>query len=142
MDRSDEYRALCSALSETPLKLDYTVDRALPRFQKWQRQHRIKRAVGIPLGTLAALCAVFILLVNLSPGFFETAERMPWLADFAEYVQFGDSLSRAAGAGSSQTEQVQAKVGAAAADESGCSEGTAHFSALRPLFAHSAAPPK
>lgn len=142
MNRNDEYRALCSALSETPLKLDYTVDRALPRFQKWQRQRRIKRAVGIPLGTLAALCTAFILLVNLSPRFFETAERMPWLVDFAEYVQFGDSMGRAAGTGSSQPEQVQAKAGVAAADERSCLKRATHFSALRPLFAYSTAPPK
>ena len=99
MDRNAEYNALMASLSETPLKLDYTVDRALPRFQKWKKRRCIKRAVGIPLGTLAALCAAFVVLVNASPAFAETVERVPWLADIADYVQIFPGLNRAADAG-------------------------------------------
>jgi len=55
MNRQSEYAALTAQLAETPLRLDYTLDRALPRFDKWKKRRHIRRAVGIPLGSLAAL---------------------------------------------------------------------------------------
>ena len=112
MGRNAEYEALLSELSDTPLKLDYTVDRARPRFEKWKKRRRIKRAIGIPLGSLAALCAAFVILVNASPAFAETAKSVPWLASFADYVQFYPSLDRAADAGYVQAiGQTQTKDG-------------------------------
>lgn len=99
MDRNAEYDALMASLSETPLKLDYAVDRARPRYQQWKKRRCVKRAFGIPLGTVAAVCAAFIVLVNASPAFAQAAERVPWLADIADYVQIFPSLDRAADAG-------------------------------------------
>lgn len=99
MDRNAEYDTLMASLSETPLKLDYAVDRARPRYQKWKKRRRVKRAVGIPLGSLAALCAAFVVLVNASPAFAAAAERVPWLAEFADFVQYSPGLHRAADAG-------------------------------------------
>jgi len=99
MDRNAEYNALMASLSETPLKLDYAVDRAQPRYRKWKKRRCIKRAFGIPLGTVAALCAAFIVLVNASPAFAAAASRVPWLAEFADHVQILPSLDRAADAG-------------------------------------------
>ncbi len=98
MDRNAEYNALMASLSETPLKLDYAVDRAQPRYRKWKKRRCIKRAFGIPLGTVAALCAAFIVLVNASPAFAAAASRVPWLAEFADFVQYSPGLHRAADA--------------------------------------------
>ena len=99
MDRSVEYNELMAELSDPPLKLDYTVDRARPRYQKWKKRRRIRRAVGIPLSCLAAVCAAFVVLVNASPAFAAAAERVPWLSEFADFVQYSPGLHRAADAG-------------------------------------------
>lgn len=112
MDRNAEYNELMAELSDPPLKLDYTVDRARPRYAKWKKRRCIKRTFGIPLGCLAAVCAAFVALVNASPAFAAAAERVPWLAEIADYVQIFPSLDRAASAGYVQPiGQTQTKDG-------------------------------
>ena len=112
MNRQSEYAALTAQLAETPLRLDYTVDRALPRFDKWKKRRRLRRGFGIPLGTLAALCAAFVILVNASPAFAAAARSVSWLAAFTDYVEWNPALGRAADAGYGQSiGQSQTKDG-------------------------------
>lgn len=112
MDRNAEYNELMAELSDPPLKLDYTVDRARPRYQKWKKRRFIRRAFGIPLGTVAAVCAAFVVLVNASPAFAAAAERVPWLSEITNSVMFTPSVRRAAQAGAVQKlNQTQTKNG-------------------------------
>lgn len=92
-ERSD---TLPAELSETPLRLDYTVDRALPRYETWRKRRKLKRVFGIPLVTLAAVCAAFVILVNASPAFAETARSVSWLSELADYVALDPALDRTA----------------------------------------------
>lgn len=112
MDRNAEYSALTAALSDPPLKLDYSVDRAWLRYAKWKKRRCVRRAFGIPLGLLAAVCAAFVVLANTLPAFAAAAERVPWLADITDYVQRFPGLDRAVDTGAAQpVGQEQAKDG-------------------------------
>jgi len=93
MNRNEEYDSLLAELEETPLKLDFTLERALLK----RREHRrhMQKTVFAPLGTLAAVFAVFVLLVNISPTFAYAAGRLPLLRDLAKFVAFSPSLSEA-----------------------------------------------
>jgi len=93
MNRNDEYNELLDRLEETPLKLDFTLDRA--KLKRKEHKRRINKAVFAPLGTLAAVFAVFILLVNVSPTFAYAAGRVPLLRDLAKFVAMSPSLSAA-----------------------------------------------
>ncbi len=95
MNRNIEYTKLMEQLEETPLKLDYTLDRARARRAAEIRRHRAKRAVFAPLGTLAAVFAVFVLLVNISPTFAYAAGRIPLISDLAKLVAYSPSLTAA-----------------------------------------------
>ena len=92
MNRNEEYAALVAELNLAPLKLDFTLDRALMRRKERTRR---KRAVFAPLGSLAALLTTFVLLVNISPSFAYAAGRVPILRDLALAVAFSPSLSAA-----------------------------------------------
>lgn len=93
MNRNEEYALLMEELNLAPLKLDFTLDRALMR--RKDRARRRKRAVFAPLGTLAGLLAVFVLLVNVSPTFAYAAGRIPLLRELAQFVATSPSLSAA-----------------------------------------------
>ena len=93
MNRNEEYQALLDELSETPLKLEYTVERALARRSAQKRRHR--KAVFAPIISLTAVFAVFILLVNISPPFAYAAGRIPLIRDLAQFVALSPSLSAA-----------------------------------------------
>lgn len=93
MNRNEEYESLLEELDKTPLKLDFTLERALLK----RRVHRrnVHKAVFAPLGTLAAVFAIFVLLVNVSPTFAYAAGRLPVLRDLAKFVAMSPSLSAA-----------------------------------------------
>lgn len=91
MDRMEEYRALLAELEETPPALEYTVQRAMAR----RRRRRWGRGLGIPAGSVAAVFAAFVLLVNLSTPFALACGRVPVLRDLAAAVSFSPSLSAA-----------------------------------------------
>ena len=80
MNRSEEYRALLRQLEDTPEQLNFTVARAKAR----ARRRRRLRLVGTPLGSFAAACACFVLLVNLSTPFAMACSRVPVLRELAQ----------------------------------------------------------
>ena len=91
MNRSEEYRTLLRQLEDTPEQLNFTVARAKAR----ARRRRRLRLVGTPLGSFAAACACFVLLVNLSTPFAMACSRVPVLRELAQAVSFSQSLSAA-----------------------------------------------
>ena len=95
MNRNDEYKALFDELDETPLKLDYTLERALARKGVVGKRKRVKNAFFIPLGTLAAMFLVFTTLVNLSPAFASVCSEIPILSRLVEAVSMSPSLTKA-----------------------------------------------
>ncbi len=95
MNRNDEYTVLLDELDETPLKLDYTLERALARKAVVSKRKRIKKAYFIPLGTLAAMFLVFTALVNLSPAFASACSEIPILNRLVEAVSMSPSLTKA-----------------------------------------------
>ena len=103
MNRNEEFTGLLEELDETPLKLDFTLDRARSKRREHRRHaHRAVfaplgtfAAVFAPLGTIAAVFAVFVLLVNVSPTFAYAAGRLPVLRDLAKFVAMSPSLSAA-----------------------------------------------
>ena len=93
MDRNEEFNILLSKLDETPLKLDFTLERALARKRAHTRKKR--KAIFAPLGSVAAVLAVFVFLVNISPTFAYAAGRLPLLRELAQFVALSPSLSAA-----------------------------------------------
>lgn len=91
MNRTEEYQALMRELEETPPQLNFTVVRAKSRV----RRQRIRRRVGAPLSALSAVCAAFVLLVNLSAPFAMACANVPVLRELADAVCFNASLSAA-----------------------------------------------
>ncbi len=92
MSRNDEFLELQSSLDDTPLRLDFTLERAQARRSSRQRT---KRFVFIPLGSLASAFAVFVLLVNVSPAFAAACNSVPFFGKLAQAVSFSPSLSAA-----------------------------------------------
>ena len=89
MGRNEEYINILNILEDTPVKLDYTYDRALLRYRKHKRR-RTKRAFWAPLLVLLLTCAVFTVLVNISPAFAAAADALPFIRElvkFASYVR-------------------------------------------------------
>ncbi|MGN0968417.1 MAG: DUF4179 domain-containing protein [Oscillospiraceae bacterium] len=91
MNRMEEYDALLRELEETPARLNCTVARAKARTQR----QKLRRAVGIPASAVAAVCACFVLLVNVSGPFAQACSAIPVLKDLAQAVSFDRSLSAA-----------------------------------------------
>lgn len=95
MNRNKEYKELLEELDETPLKLDYTLERALARKSVVDKRKRVKNAFFIPLGTLAAMFLVFTTLVNFSPAFAKACSEIPILNRLVEAVSMSPSLTKA-----------------------------------------------
>lgn len=95
MNRNEEYKALLMELEDTPLKLDFTYERAQLRRKEQMRRMRKRRAIVSPFGFIAAVFAIFVLLVNISPAFACTVGKVPLLHDLVKYVAFSPSLSAA-----------------------------------------------
>lgn len=93
MNRSDEYNALMDRLETAPSALEYTLTRA--KAKRSAAKKRTRRAVFAPFGSFAAICLVFVLLVNVSPTFAYAAGRVPLLRELAKAVAASPSLSAA-----------------------------------------------
>lgn len=91
MNRMEEYQSLLHELEDTPPALEYTVQRAKARAKK----ARWGRGVGAPLGSVAAACLAFVLLVNVSLPFAQACGRVPLLKELAAAVAFSPSLRAA-----------------------------------------------
>lgn len=91
MNRMEEYNALMQELEETPARLNFTVARAKAR----TRRQKIRRYIGTPAASLAAVCLAFVLLVNVSAPFAMACAKVPVLKDLAAAVVFSTSLSAA-----------------------------------------------
>ncbi|NLV86897.1 MAG: hypothetical protein GX025_06740 [Clostridiales bacterium] len=87
MNRNDEYINILSQLEDTPVKLDYTCDRALARYKEHKRR-RIKQTFLVPLLVLVLICAVFTVLVNISPVFASAVDALPFIGKLAELVSY------------------------------------------------------
>ena len=91
MDRMEEYKALRDAPEELPPALDGAVARARAR----ARRRRLWRRVSAPAGSVAAVFAAFVLLVNLSTPFALACGKVPVLKELAAAVAFSPSLKAA-----------------------------------------------
>ena len=92
MNRNEEYQELVNELESTPPALEYAVTRAKARAKKATRIHRL---IAIPFGSVAALFAAFVLMVNLSAPFALAMEKLPFLRELAAAVAFSPSLTKA-----------------------------------------------
>lgn len=91
MNRNDEYLTLMNELENIPVQLEYTEKRAEARL-KAKHRHRL---FSLPLGCIAALLIVFVILVNSFPTFAYACARIPIIKDLAKAVNFSTSLSAA-----------------------------------------------
>ena len=92
MTRMEEYQALRQALETVPEAMETVAERALAREKTCRKK---KRVWGIPVGSLAACFALFLLLVNCFPTFAAACEGLPVLGELAEALRFDKSLRRA-----------------------------------------------
>lgn len=88
MNRSEEYQELLKELETAPTELDGTLERAMKR-------RRRQVAIYRPLIGMAAVFAIFVLLVNSSETIAHACARIPVLREVAEAVTFSKSLSKA-----------------------------------------------
>lgn len=91
MDRMEEYRLLLDELEQTPPKLES----ALPRARARRRRRRLSRWVAAPAGSVAAMFAVFVLLVNVATPFAMACSNIPILKGLTAAVAFSPSLKAA-----------------------------------------------
>ena len=91
MDRMEEYKALRDAPEELPPALEGAVARARAR----ARRRRLWRRISAPAGSVAAVFATFVLLVNLSTPFALACGKVPVLKELAAAVAFSPSLKAA-----------------------------------------------
>lgn len=91
MNRNDEFFDLVNQLNDTPPELEDTVQRAQVRAGK----RKVWGWVMAPLGTVAAVFALFVVLVNTSPAFAQALSDVPVLGDLAAAVQRWSSLTAA-----------------------------------------------
>ena len=89
MTRMEEYQALRQALETVPEAMETVAERALAREKTCRKK---KRVWGIPVGSLAACFALFLLLVNCFPPFAAACEGLPVLGELAEALRFDKSL--------------------------------------------------
>lgn len=88
MNRNDEYRNLIQELEENAPDLSLSVEKA-------KRRRGRRRLLTRPLGSLAAMLALFVLLVNCSPTVAQAVSEVPVLGELAEAVRFSRSLHKA-----------------------------------------------
>ena len=84
MDRMEEYRLLLDELEQTPSGLES----ALPRARARYRRRRLSRWIAAPAGSVAAMFAVFVLLVNLVTPFALACSNIPILKELTAAVAF------------------------------------------------------
>ena len=91
MNRMEEYEALLQEAEELPPALEDTVGRARAR----ARRRRLRRRISAPAGSVAAVFAVFVLLVNLWTPFALACAKVPVLKELTAAVAFSPSLKAA-----------------------------------------------
>ena len=91
MDRKQEHYALKDEIIPLPASLDNAMKKAHVRALK----RAVRYSILTPLGTCAAVFALFIMLVNFSPTVALAMEQIPGLQRLAGYVTFSPSLSEA-----------------------------------------------
>lgn len=89
MTRMEEYQALRQELETVPEDIETLTNRALAREKACRKK---KRIWGVPVGSLAACFALFLLLVNCFPTFAAACEGLPVLGELAEALRFDKSL--------------------------------------------------
>lgn len=89
MTRMEEYQALRQELETVPEDMETAAERALTREKTCRKR---KRVWGVPVGSLAACFALFLLLVNCFPTFAAACEGLPVLGELAEALRFDKSL--------------------------------------------------
>ena len=87
MTRQQEYDALLEELQTVPPTLAGTAKRAKAR--------AARRRFGVSLGSLAAVAAAFVIVVNAMPTFALACGSIPILRELAAAVAFSPSLSEA-----------------------------------------------
>lgn len=87
MTRQQEYHALLEELQTVPPTLAGTAKRAKAR--------AARRRFGVSLGSLAAVAAAFVIVVNAMPTFALACGSVPILRELAAAVAFSPSLSEA-----------------------------------------------
>lgn len=87
MTRQQEFDALLEALKTVPPTLAGTAKRAKAR--------AARRRFGVSLGSLAAVAAAFVIVVNAMPTFALACGSVPILRELAAAVAFSPSLSQA-----------------------------------------------
>ena len=90
MNRMEEYEALLRQPEELPPALEDAVGRARAR----ARRRRLRRLLT-PAGSVAAVFAVFVLMVNLWTPFALACARVPVLKELTAAVAFSPSLKTA-----------------------------------------------
>lgn len=90
-NRSEEYWALVSELSQPPEELAGSVERARKRAKRTAPLRRL----AAPAASLAAIAAAFVLLVNMSVPFALACSGVPIVRELAAAVAFSPSLSAA-----------------------------------------------
>lgn len=88
MNRNEEYRNLMLELEENAPDL-------IPSLEKARRRRGRRRLLTRPLGSLAAVIALFVILVNCSPTVAKAVSEIPVLGELAEAVRFSRSLTEA-----------------------------------------------
>lgn len=88
MNRMEEYQTLLQELEPIPAQTQGCVARAVARRNRSRRVWR-------PLGSVAAVLAIFIGLVNLSPSVSAACMEIPLLDKLTEAVLFSHSLQAA-----------------------------------------------
>ena len=91
MERFEEFQAVQQQLDEQlPKALDFAYARAEKRLQQERR-----RRIMIPLTTIGATIAIFIVMVNSWPSFAYACGQIPLIKELAQLVAFSPSLSAA-----------------------------------------------
>ena len=90
MNRREEYWTLISELKEEPAALEPSVQRAVKR----GKRSRWVRPLSA-FGSLAGICAAFVLMVNTAPAFALACGDIPVLKEIAAAVAWSPSLKQA-----------------------------------------------
>ncbi len=89
MNRNEEYMDLMNELdAKAPSSLSGSVAKA--------KKKRMRRQVVVrSASTMAAVCAMFVLLVNVSEPIAQAASKVPILSELVDAVKFSESLTKA-----------------------------------------------
>ena len=90
-NRTDEYWALISELSQPPKELGGSVERARKRARRSGLVRRLTKSAA----SFTAAAATFVLLVNVFPTFALACSGVPVIRELAAAVAFSPSLSTA-----------------------------------------------